>query len=273
VKLWREYNTFLNHQSFYCRACAIKNQKKTPKDLERLEASRCDQIGWLVPAVPTREGDTFWGYSSVPQGLCNWWHSLPTAADETLPVHRTTLKAALHGYFEKLEDSGRTGVIVPLSDGHVQFDVTVPERVTTQADTLFALIERDTTPDGEKQAARYALARLGREAQITIRTGDSMWHVDNLRDFGAIVASIADDHNERVTTAALRKAMAARMRNGTPKYAGIRAYTNPDLGYRFERRGVVICEGGGPIYTMVEYGMQANSCKRALDHLDAVLEE
>ena len=52
-----------------------------------------------------------------------------------------------------------------------------------------------------------------------------------------------------------------------------RAFTNSDLGYRFERRGLVICEGSGPIYTMVDYDMQANACKRALDHLDEALEQ
>jgi hypothetical protein len=286
VRLWREYNTFLNYQHLYCRVCAVKDQKKTPTDLERYDRDRCDQIGWLVPAVPTRDGETFWGYSSVPQGLCNWWFSLPTMEDETLPVHRTTLKAVLHGYhFENVEDSGPDGVLIEL--GHrsgarkpgsvpssfVQIRLSAPEKAVKKAEVLLALVERDTTPDGEKQAARCTLARLGREAEITVQTGDETWHVNNLRDFGALMASIADDYNERVTTAALRHALASRMRVATSKYVGIRAYTNPDLGYRFERRGVVICEGSGPIYTMVDYDMQAGACKRAIDHLDAVLEK
>lgn len=274
VRLWREYNTFLNYQHLYCRTCAVKDQKKTPEDLEEYERIRCDQIGWLVPAVPTRDGDTFWGYSSVPQGLCNWWFSLPTMADETLPVHRTTLKAVLRGYhFEKVEDSGITVVIVRLSDCIVDIRLSAPAKAVSKAEVLLALVERDTTPDGEKQAARRTLARLGQDAEITVRVGDSTFHVNNLRDFGAVMASIADDHNERVTTAALRQALGARMRRAASKYAGIRAFTNSDLGYRFERRGLVICEGSGPIYTMVDYDMQANACKRALDHLDEALEQ
>ena len=51
VKLWREYNTFLDHQSLRCFECACKDQKKKPSDLDG------DQVGWLVPAVPTEEGD------------------------------------------------------------------------------------------------------------------------------------------------------------------------------------------------------------------------
>lgn len=78
VRLWREYNTFLNHIRLRCRSCAILNQKG--------KASNCwtsepfgDQIGWLVPAVPTVELDTFWGYSSVPQDRVDWWHALPVS--------------------------------------------------------------------------------------------------------------------------------------------------------------------------------------------------
>ncbi len=38
---------------------------------------QCDQLGGLCPAIPTVEGDTFWGYTSVPQDGCEWWYRLP----------------------------------------------------------------------------------------------------------------------------------------------------------------------------------------------------
>ncbi len=41
------------------------------------QKATCDQIGWLVPAVPTKEGDTYWGYTSVPQAGVKWWERLP----------------------------------------------------------------------------------------------------------------------------------------------------------------------------------------------------
>lgn len=72
VRLYREYQTFLNHQSLRCRACALINQKKSEPD-----NSGEHSIGWLVAAVPTVEGDTFWGYSSVPQDGVEWWNRLP----------------------------------------------------------------------------------------------------------------------------------------------------------------------------------------------------
>lgn len=39
-----------------------------------------DQIGWRIPAVPTADGQTFWGYSSVPEAGCRWWYGLPLEA-------------------------------------------------------------------------------------------------------------------------------------------------------------------------------------------------
>lgn len=91
VKLWREYSTFLNHQCLYCLECACKDEERD--DVRPSEDGRslvqlqrfghkdveftCDQIGGLVPAVPTEEGDTFWGYTSAPPPGCAWWWRLP----------------------------------------------------------------------------------------------------------------------------------------------------------------------------------------------------
>jgi len=69
VKLWREYNTFLDQQTLYCVECACADQKKPMPETG-------DQIGWLVPAVPTEDGDTYWGYTSVPIMGCIWWDRL-----------------------------------------------------------------------------------------------------------------------------------------------------------------------------------------------------
>ena len=72
VKLWRLYNTFLEHQHLYCMKCACKDQKKEYP----IDFAKGDQIGWLIPAVPTEEGDTYWGYTSVPQDGVDWWKGL-----------------------------------------------------------------------------------------------------------------------------------------------------------------------------------------------------
>ena len=82
-KLWREYNTCADYTKLFCAACALKNQRKkgpVGEDGKRLDnmGDRTDQIGWLIPAVPTEDGATFWGYSSVPPAGCTWWRGLPT---------------------------------------------------------------------------------------------------------------------------------------------------------------------------------------------------
>jgi hypothetical protein len=70
-KLWRQYQTVASSVELLCVFCAQRDQNKY-LDLAR----HGDQIGWLVPAVPS--GDTYWGYSSVPQDGVEWWQNLPT---------------------------------------------------------------------------------------------------------------------------------------------------------------------------------------------------
>jgi hypothetical protein len=81
VKLWRRYQTFLDHQDLLCGDCAAKDQGEEPPGADgkiETDCGRSDAIGWMVPAVPTESGETFWGYTSVPQAGVEWWHRLPT---------------------------------------------------------------------------------------------------------------------------------------------------------------------------------------------------
>ncbi len=83
VKLWREYQTFLNNQTLLCAKCAGKEQKKDTSTIDeeglyQSEFGRTDQIGWRIPAVPTKENDTYWGYTSVPEEGVQWWKRLKT---------------------------------------------------------------------------------------------------------------------------------------------------------------------------------------------------
>ncbi len=107
VKLWRDYNTFIEYQSLLsllCGACACAEQTGRGKSytVRQDETGRVavtttydpdkeptlykyyggldvggDQIGWRVPAVPTEDGNGFWGYSSVPERGVAWWNRLP----------------------------------------------------------------------------------------------------------------------------------------------------------------------------------------------------
>lgn len=83
-KLWRQYNRIASAIELLCGGCALKDQGKNgPIDADGYVhddevGARCDQIGWLVPAVPTEDGETFWGYTSVPAAGVKWWRALPT---------------------------------------------------------------------------------------------------------------------------------------------------------------------------------------------------
>lgn len=82
-KLWRPYQGF--QIELFCASCALKDQKKTgpvddkgriPTDPRHEEWT--DQIGWLVPAVLTEDGKSYWAYSAVPDAGVAWWRALPT---------------------------------------------------------------------------------------------------------------------------------------------------------------------------------------------------
>jgi hypothetical protein len=88
-KLWRESNVFSNHVTLLCCDCAALEEKKDVMSIdangkrETEYGDRTDQIGWHIPAVPTEEGDTYWGYTSVPKEGCDWWRALPTRLTST----------------------------------------------------------------------------------------------------------------------------------------------------------------------------------------------
>lgn len=83
VKLWRQWNTMASDINLLCAMCASHDQEERLTDLDERGyhtdewSSRSCLIGSLAPAVPTEEGDTYWGFTSVPDGPLNWWYSLP----------------------------------------------------------------------------------------------------------------------------------------------------------------------------------------------------
>lgn len=78
VKLWRDYQSISPNRG----KCSVQEQKKdyspNAQGYVMSKYGRTDQIGWKVPAIPTEEGDAYWGYGTVPQEGANWWRTLPT---------------------------------------------------------------------------------------------------------------------------------------------------------------------------------------------------
>lgn len=82
VKLWREYNTLADETRLLCCDCAGRDQRKDVRALDQFgrretKHGRTDQIGGLFLAVPTEDGETFWGHTSVPKSGVTWWCGLP----------------------------------------------------------------------------------------------------------------------------------------------------------------------------------------------------
>ena len=87
-KLWREYQTFAVR--LLCSSCACKDQGKNESQINdegmilskyAKYGGRSNQIGWFVPAIPTEDGESFWGNNaSVPQERMDWWKNLPLIA-------------------------------------------------------------------------------------------------------------------------------------------------------------------------------------------------
>jgi hypothetical protein len=72
VRLYRQYQTCLDHIELLCLQHALEDQHREEPD-HAAEHS----IGWLVAAVPTEDESTYWGYTSVPDNGVAWWNNLP----------------------------------------------------------------------------------------------------------------------------------------------------------------------------------------------------
>jgi hypothetical protein len=72
IRLYRDYNIGMYAQELGCTLCTAINSKR------EFDPRHPHSFGWKVAAVPTEEGDTFWGYTSVPREGVIWWDSLPT---------------------------------------------------------------------------------------------------------------------------------------------------------------------------------------------------
>lgn len=118
LKLWRTSASFVE---MFCASCAVIDQRKRGNmrgpapasgvpfdfhDPEEKNGPLTDSIGALVPAIPTRDGFTFWGHGSADAESCVWWHGRPTYHDEPgdLIVERI-LRAY---YFDRFQDAARS---------------------------------------------------------------------------------------------------------------------------------------------------------------------
>lgn len=79
VRLYREYQTFLENQELTCTDCGLERYKKSHngEDYDFEGKDITFEIGWIVAAIPTENGTTYWGYTAVPKEGVDWWKNLP----------------------------------------------------------------------------------------------------------------------------------------------------------------------------------------------------
>jgi hypothetical protein len=89
VKLWRVAAS--SHIELFCADCACKESGENVQiDADGRHESKygpTDQlysVGHtnLVPAIPTEDGQEWWGYTSVPEPGVRWWRRLPTYREQ-----------------------------------------------------------------------------------------------------------------------------------------------------------------------------------------------
>jgi hypothetical protein len=99
-KLWRGYNTFLDHLNLLCMSCE-EDDADEPVALGRYST---DQVGHDVPAVPAEDGHTYWGYTSVPEAGVTWWKGLRTSP----PSRKESLETAAAQFDRTILDALET---------------------------------------------------------------------------------------------------------------------------------------------------------------------
>lgn len=82
VRLYRDYNTFARETKLLCTSCT----ERAGSEPRKVDPDHPDQCGWMVAAVPTENGETFWGFTSVPWRGVYWWRSLPVVMGQPHPV-------------------------------------------------------------------------------------------------------------------------------------------------------------------------------------------
>lgn len=81
-KLWRIFQS--SPPDLRCAPCAAEIDREDSiigidaNGQHQTDFGNTDQIGMYVPAIPTEDGSTYWGYASFPQLGCEWWKKLPT---------------------------------------------------------------------------------------------------------------------------------------------------------------------------------------------------
>jgi hypothetical protein len=96
VKLWRQYPC-VDDSELECSVCVGQSQHVDVSTIDadgliKTDIGHSNQIGQSspdspgrVPAVPTADGSTYWGYPKIPDKALAWWRRLPTQPIPPIP--------------------------------------------------------------------------------------------------------------------------------------------------------------------------------------------
>ena len=81
VKLWRDMTFFASSVDLRCASCLDQGEVDAQGYFNgkygKTDQCDTDELGSMLPAVPTEDEESYWGYSSVPQAGVLWWRNLP----------------------------------------------------------------------------------------------------------------------------------------------------------------------------------------------------
>lgn len=170
VRLWRQSHVFLNCAKLLCAKCGKANQRvqRGPDWLSSYHQGTSDQLGSLIPAVPC--GDTYWGYTSVPDEESIWWEALPEE-----PIRPQSDGYRYVNNFRDPQDTSRSRYFLSLAEGEI-FQMNVSNlwviHLTIQNGTLYEDVSK------REQLERY-------QELLKIRERQEQWKQDNTRRNGS----------------------------------------------------------------------------------------
>ena len=97
IKLWRDVCCCASQVDLRCASCMncgdVDEGGYFIHKQYGIKTDQCttDELGSMVPAVPTECEDTYWGYTSVPDDGVRWWRSLPNKKIDILDKIRNMI--------------------------------------------------------------------------------------------------------------------------------------------------------------------------------------
>ncbi len=104
VKLWRDVVVCASEVDLRCADCLDCGEVDEEGYFEdsllgKIDQCTTEELGSMLPAVPTEEEDTYWGYTSVPTVGVTWWRNLPNKRKDDSDAGRVSYWRRIRSWF------------------------------------------------------------------------------------------------------------------------------------------------------------------------------